>query len=194
MHLSNQHPGLIALLFAALFVLPGCPGLMQTPTTIHTSRGDAKALLGDSDSFPRFVVGDETTALRDAELDPEDDLLVVRHGGQARGFLVDQMAFHHVAQGTLDDQPYAVMYCVVCDVAMAVTPVVDGVLLHLSAGGLSNGVMLARDDETGTYWDITGEAVAGPLAGKQLSTWPIERTNVRAALVEEPAMPLARAA
>src|SRR5262245_45673382 len=105
MPLVNRHPAAATLPVAALFGLPGCPGLMQTPTTIQTSHGEAKALLGESDSFPRFVVGDETTPLRDAEADDDDDLLVLRRGEHARALLVDQMAFHHVAQGTLGDEP-----------------------------------------------------------------------------------------
>lgn len=192
MHLERRHRGFAAILVGALFVLPGCPGLMQTPTTLTTSRGEEKALLGEADSFPRFVVGDAATSLCEAGVEEEEDLLIVRRGDVSRAFLVDQMAYHHVAQGELAGQPYAVMYCVVCDVAIGLVPVLDGSLLHMSAGGLSNGVMLARDDESGSYWDVTGEAVAGPLVGRRLETFPIERNNVRGALQSEPMLPLAR--
>jgi hypothetical protein len=198
MHRAHRHPGrprlLVALLLPALLALPGCPGLMQTPTTIQTSHGEAKALLGEAGLLPALPRRrrDDGAERRDARRRRRPPRRAPRRPG-ARALLVDQMAFHHVAQGELGDAPFAVMYCVVCDVAMGLDPVVDGALLHLSAGGLSNGVMLARDDETGSYWEITGEAVAGPLAGKRMSTWPIERTNVRAARLEEPTLPLARA-
>jgi hypothetical protein len=167
---------------------------MSQATTVQTSRGEAHAILGESDSFPRFELTDATTPLRDVTqpaLEGEQDLLVARRNGESRALLVDQMAYHHIAQGTLGGEPVVVMYCVVCDVAIGLTPVVDGRLLHLSAGGLSNGVVLGRDDETGSYWDVTGEAIAGPLAGHKLDAWPIERTNVAAALKDEPALPLA---
>jgi hypothetical protein len=43
------------------------------------------------------------------------------------------------------------------------------------------------DDETETYWDhITGEAVHGPLKGKQLEVFGVEVTSVEAALRGEP--------
>ena len=162
----------------------------MAPHTLQTSRGEVQALLGESDSFPRFVVA-HTEPLRDAQLDPKDDLLIARRGDESTAFSVNQLAFHHVAQGTLAGQPFAIIYCVVCDAGIGVTPVIDGQTLHLSAGGLSNGVVLARDDETGSYWDVTGEAVAGPLAGRHLETFAIDRTNVGAALADEPELPIA---
>ena len=189
MHRPRTRLGLAALVLP-LLALPGCPGLTMQPHTLQTSRGEVQALLGESDSFPRFEIG-LTRPIVETTLAPETDLLVARHGDDACAFSVNQMAFHHVAQGTLDDEPFAIIYCVVCDAGVAVKPVIDGQTLHLSAGGLSNGVVLARDDETGSYWDVTGEAIAGPLAGRHLETWPIERTNVAAALAEEPTLEIA---
>lgn len=182
--------------FARLLLIPllahvGCVGVFMPATTIVTRHGEEKAQLGESDSFPRFEVPDSVPPIAQADVQPEADLLVARRGHEARAFLIDQMAYHHVAQGTLGGEPFVVMYCVVCDVGVGFTPVIDGRLLHMSAGGLSNGVVLARDDETGTYWSVTGEAVAGPLTGRQLPTWPLERTNVAAALADEPTLPLA---
>jgi hypothetical protein len=184
---------LLALLPLFLFTLTGCPGLLTPSTTIQTARGEVKAILGGADEFPRFTVEENAIPLRDAGLDPTADLLIVRRGAEARALLVDEMAWHHVAEGTLDGQPFAVAYCVVCDSGMGITPIVDGRTLHVSAGGLSNGVVLARDDETGTFWSLfTGEALAGPLAGKQMEVWPIERTSVQAALKSEPDLAVVR--
>lgn len=70
---------------------------------------------------------------------------------------------------------------------------VDGKLHHFSAGGLYNGLVLLIDDETRTYWDhITGEAVHGPQAGKQLEVFPISMTTVEAELAAHPQTRLAR--
>jgi len=63
----------------------------------------------------------------------------------------------------------------------------DGTLHHFSAGGLYNGLVLLIDDETRTYWDhITGEALHGPLAGRQLERWSVAVTTVAAALRDSP--------
>jgi hypothetical protein len=56
---------------------------------------------------------------------------------------------------------------------------VDGKVLQMSAGGLYDGLVLLFDEETKTYWNhITGEALHGPMAGKQLPMWGIEMTTV----------------
>ena len=104
------------------------------------------------------------------------------------------MVYHHLAEGELGGEPFMVSFCGICHSGMGLTPIVDGKVHHFSAGGLYNGVVLLIDDETQTYWNhITGEALHGPLAGAQLETWPIEMTNVRAALKKHPGLRLARA-
>ncbi len=75
----------------------------------------------------------------------------------------------------------------VCNSGVGLTPMVDGVLHHFSAGGLYNGLVLMIDDETGSYWDhITGEALRGPHLGKRVEVWPIDITTVGAALERQP--------
>lgn len=55
------------------------------------------------------------------------------------------------------------------------------------AGGLYNGLILLRDEETGTYWDhISGEGLHGPLAGYQLDVWSVNITTVANALETYP--------
>ena len=79
----------------------------------------------------------------------------------------------------------------VCNSGVGLTPTHDGQILHFSAGGLYNGMVLLIDDETGSYWDhISGLAVHGTLKGAQLNAWPIEMTNVKSALHHEPELRL----
>jgi hypothetical protein len=189
----------VGLLLAGLLVETGCQGMSQPATTLQTAHGEVRAILDESDAFPRFRVDrgsdgpDRFVPVRAAGLDGEADLLIARRGEESVALLVDEMAWHHVAQGELGGMPFVVAYCVVCDAGMGLTPLVDGRLLHLSAGGLSNGVVIARDDETGTYWNcFTGEGLAGPLAGRLLETWPIERSRAAAAIEAAPELPLAR--
>jgi hypothetical protein len=47
---------------------------------------------------------------------------------------------------------------------------IDGLRLRFHLAGINNQNFLMRDQETGTYWQqISGVAVAGPLAGRRLS-------------------------
>lgn len=46
---------------------------------------------------------------------------------------------------------------------------VDGRVLHFRLAGINNQNFIMRDDETGTWWQqVTGKAIHGPLAGRQL--------------------------
>lgn len=58
---------------------------------------------------------------------------------------------------------------------------------HFGVIGLTNGLAILADYKTRTHWDhITGEAIAGPLAGSQLDVWSFHMSTVAAALVEHP--------
>jgi len=64
---------------------------------------------------------------------------------------------------------------------------VNNQLYHFGAIGLTNGLAILADRETRTHWDhITGEAIAGPLAGSQLDVWSFHMTTVAAAVAEHP--------
>ena len=46
---------------------------------------------------------------------------------------------------------------------------VDGKVLTFRLAGINNQNFLMRDEETGTYWQqISGQAISGPMKGKQL--------------------------
>ncbi len=56
--------------------------------------------------------------------------------------------------------------------------VVDGITLHFHLAGINNQNFLMRDEQTGTYWQqITGLAVAGPLAGRKLERVPADELS-----------------
>jgi hypothetical protein len=72
---------------------------------------DAKrAILGKPDGFPRYRVSDDGDLLSEAGLSPTTALLVAERGGIERAFLCGQLAFHHLAQGTLKGKPYLVTF------------------------------------------------------------------------------------
>jgi hypothetical protein len=63
----------------------------------------------------------------------------------------------------------------------------------MSAGGLYDGLVLLLDKETTTYWNhITGEALHGPMAGKQLDMWGIEISTAGSAQRRYPGLRLLR--
>lgn len=175
-------------------VLPACTGMFTPATTVQTPSGPVTAVLGGADEFPRFSMPEQGERLAATAVADDTELLVVERAGQSRALLVSEMSWHHVAEGTLGGKPIAVAYCVVCDSGVGLDPEVDGRPLHLSAGGLSNGVVILRDDETGSYWNsFTGEAVIGPLAGRSMEVFSLKRMRAGEARATHPDLVLLRA-
>lgn len=152
-----------------------------------------RAWLREPDLFQRFRVPDRGVPLADAKVDPDEMLLVVERARARRAFLVTEMAYHHVAQGELGGEPYLLSFCTVCHSGVGLDPRIEGEVHSFSAGGLYNGLVLLIDDESRTYWDhIRGLAVHGPLRGSQMGAFPLEVTNARTAMRNEPDLTLSR--
>ena len=69
-----------------------------------------RAQLKAPDFFKRFRVPDVGEPLAAAKLKGDDWLLVISRSGVRRAFLLNHMAYHHVAQGTLAGEPYLVSF------------------------------------------------------------------------------------
>ena len=64
---------------------------------------------------------------------------------------------------------------------------IDGLRLRFHLAGINNQNFLMRDEETGTYWQqISGMAIAGPLAGRRLTLVPSEELTFALWKTEEP--------
>lgn len=148
---------------------------------------ESRAMLKKPDFFKRFRVPNKGELLKDKKLSPDTMLIIVEREQKQRAFLVKHISYHHVAQGSLSNQPYIISFCGICHSGVGLIPIVDGNLHHFSAGGLYNGTVLLIDDETKTYWNhITGEGLHGSLKGKKLEMFSLEVTNVEAALAKNP--------
>jgi hypothetical protein len=64
---------------------------------------------------------------------------------------------------------------------------VDGLRLTFHLAGINNQNFLMRDEETGTYWQqISGDAIAGPLAGRHLTLVLSDELNFATWRTEQP--------
>jgi hypothetical protein len=105
----------------------------------------------------------------DAKVDPDDKVLAVTLGQDARAYPIRTMGYHHIVNDIVNGVPIAVTYCTLCHTGLVWNRIVDGRLLHFRLAGINNGNALLRDEETGSIWQqSTGEAIYGPLKGKQL--------------------------
>ena len=102
-------------------------------------------------------------------LKEDSELIVFEIDSNQLAFSKHRMAFHHIAQGYVNESPYMVTFCVICNSGMIMNPVVNNRMLHFYIAGAYNGMLLMADKETESYWDhITGECITGKLKGHQL--------------------------
>jgi Protein of unknown function (DUF3179) len=103
------------------------------------------------------------------KVDSDDKVLAVKLGQEARAYPIRTMGYHHIVNDTVGGVPIAVTYCTLCHTGLVWSRVIDGKILHFRLAGINNGNALLRDEETSSIWQqSTGEAIFGPLKGRQL--------------------------
>lgn len=146
------------------------------------------------EAWEPFHVKGQGELLTHARLSGRTELLVFEINSQKHALLTSQMAYYHVAQGSLQGIPFAVSFCCVCHSGAQLDPCVDGSVLEFQCGGLYHGTAILRDLQTGSLWHhMTGIAMHGSKAGAALATSPLQVTTVAAALQDDPKMRLHRA-
>ena len=116
---------------------------------------------------PAFAGADEV------KVDADDKVLAVSVGKEARAYPIRTMGYHHIVNDTLGGAPIAVTYCTLCHTGLVWSRVMDGRTLHFRLAGINNGNALLRDEETSSIWQqSTGEAIFGPMKGRQLEMVP----------------------
>ena len=79
---------------------------MQSTSTFDLSR----ASLGAPDRFKRFLPGDRSKPLARTGLAPDTLLIVFERKAERRALLVSDMIYHHLAQGELAGEPWAISF------------------------------------------------------------------------------------
>jgi len=105
-----------------------------------------------------------------AQIDATDKVLAVKVGTAARAYPIRTMGYHHIVNDTVGGQPIAVTYCTLCHTGLVWNRVLDGRTLYFRLAGINNGNALIRDEQTNSIWQqSTGQAIFGPLKGRQLA-------------------------
>ena len=60
--------------------------------------------------FAPFAVPNRGEALADAQLHPDEALLLMERNGLVKTFLLKQMTYHHIAQGEANGEPYLISF------------------------------------------------------------------------------------
>ncbi len=104
-------------------------------------------------------------------LKPKEPVLVIEHGGEARGYPLQILIWHELVNDTFEDLPLLVSYCPLCNSAIAFDRSI-GTKIHTFgvSGMVRNSDLVMYDRQTESLWQqITGEAIVGTLTGNRLA-------------------------
>lgn len=120
-------------------------------------------------SFEPFLVTSTLPvreALKAGRVALDTDVLITTTADGPLALLTEQMAYHHIAQGSANGQDWLVSFCVVCNTATRLVPKVGGAVSYFLTAGVYDGLMVMQDTATGTIWNhVSGEALYGPAVG-----------------------------
>ncbi|NBX87166.1 MAG: DUF3179 domain-containing protein [Bacteroidetes bacterium] len=135
---------LVAILYIINFVM-AADGMFKQPKTIRML--DVKANKVDKN---RLVIG-------------------VVQGDKARAYPIQLLGYHHFVYDDIDGNDILITYCTVCRTGRVYSPTVDGKKAQFRLVGMDHFNAMLEDASTKSWWQqATGEAVTGPLKGKQL--------------------------
>ncbi|MFD1141359.1 DUF3179 domain-containing (seleno)protein [Larkinella insperata] len=101
--------------------------------------------------------------------------------GQARAYPVQLIGYHHQVRDTVGGEPVMVTYCTVCRTGRVFRPLVGNQPEEFRLVGMDHFNAMFEDKATGSWWrQVSGEAIAGPLKGRQLASLPAEQMTLHA--------------
>jgi hypothetical protein len=155
---------------------PGAEREFSTDFSRHTvsysevfSGGPPKDGIPSIDA-PKFV----TTAEADQWLQPQEPVVLVQVGDDARAYPLQIMTWHEIVNDTVGGLPLTVTFCPLCNTAIAFQRTLDGRGLDFgTTGRLRFSNLIMYDRQTESWWQQAGgDAIAGELAGRQLAFYP----------------------
>ncbi len=119
---------------------------------------------------PQFISIEEA----DEWLEPEEPVILVEQGGQARAYPIQILIWHEIVNDEIGGVPVVVTYCPLCNTAIAFERTVEGEVLDFgTTGRLRYSNLIMYDRQTESWWQQgTGEAIAGEHTSAKLPFLP----------------------
>ncbi|MCP4269949.1 MAG: DUF3179 domain-containing protein [Candidatus Brocadiaceae bacterium] len=117
---------------------------------------------------PEFVLAS------DARLDDNEPVLGIIIDGESRAYSIYLLNHHEIVNDKIGDKAFAVTWCPLANLAVVYDREIDGKEYTFGvSGNLLKNTLVMFDYETESLWPIvSGEAVAGKLAGRKLNELP----------------------
>ncbi len=114
-------------------------------------------------------------------------VLGVYINNQAKAYPIEIIGYHHQVRDTVGGEPVMVTYCTVCRTGRVYSPMIDGVSENFRLVGMDHFNAMFEDSRTKSWWrQVSGEAIIGPLKGKQLKELSSEQMTLQAWLSRHP--------
>jgi hypothetical protein len=103
-----------------------------------------------------------------------EPVIALEIDGHARAYPLQILTWHEIVNDIVADVPVAVTFCPLCNSAITFDRRLDGEVYEFGTSGLLRNSDLVMYDRTteGLWQQFTGEAIAGDLAGAQLTFLP----------------------
>lgn len=129
----------------------------------------------------RFLPGYQDTAQADKIV------IAVSINGESAAYPIQLMGYHHQVRDTVGGMPILVTYCTVCRTGRVYSMVINGAVEEFRLVGMDHFNAMFEDGTTKSWWrQATGECVAGPLQGAELTSIASEQLTLRAWLRRHP--------
>ena len=133
---------------------------------------------------PTFVsIADAREWLTDTE-----PVIALELNGEAKAYPLQILLWHEIVNDELGGLPVTVTYCPLCNSAVVFDRTLDGTVYDFGvSGNLRNSDLVMWDRQTQSWWQqLTGEGIAGELAGAQLRFLPAQVVSWAAFAEEYP--------
>jgi hypothetical protein len=110
----------------------------------------------------------------DEWLRPQEPVVLVQVDDDARAYPLQILTWHEIVNDTVGGLPLTVTFCPLCNTAIAFERTLDGRVLDFgTTGRLRFSNLIMYDRQTESWWQQAGgDAIAGELAGSQLTFYP----------------------
>ena len=113
-------------------------------------------------------------------LDENAVVIGLENNGEAKGYPIRFLAYHHQVQDTVGGKPVLVTYCSVCRSGRVFESIVQGHPEKFRLVGMDHFNAMFEDARTQSWWrQATGEAVAGPRKGETMKVVSSVQVTVR---------------
>ena len=173
---------LVAAVLLASFAVPARGQQMPTrefPKTDFEKRTvDLSEIISGGpprDGIPPVDVPRHTSTEEAGEwLVPDEPVIAVELGGEARAYPLQILIWHEIANDELGGTPISVTFCPLCSSAIVFDRRLDATVLDFgTTGRLRLSDLVMYDRQTETWWQqLTGTGIVGEHAGRELVRLP----------------------